>query len=302
MDQPKVERTLRLMRLMSGNVYYTVEQLAKKLDTSYRSIYRYIDTFKECGFAVEKLPGSVYRLISMPSGYRDLKKLVYFSEEEARIVANLIEGLDETNTLKSNLYKKLTAIYDSTSIKEYTGSAKNASNVQSLGNAMADRKQVTLHDYASASSSTVKDRVVEPFEFTNNHIDIWAYDVEKKAIRLFKIARIGWVDILPQDWQYESEHKKGYLDAFRMQSFTQTRVRMELSMRAKNLLCEEFPLAEPDIKEVDGKYIFDTMVSRMEGVGRFVMGLAKDIKIIDSPELEAYIKEFVTYIIHKARD
>lgn len=30
----------------------------------------------------------------------------------------------------------------------------------------------------------------------------------------------------------------------------------------------------------------------MKGVGRFVIGLADDIEVLDSPELAAYIKEF----------
>ena len=293
MEQPRVERTLRLMRLMSGNAYLTVEQLARRLDTSTRSIYRYIDTFKTCGFAVEKIDDSIYRLISMPSGYKDLQKLVYFSEEEARVLTYLIESLDETNSLKSSLYRKLCAVCDTKSIKEYSGTSKNAANVQALGNAMKDRKTVILKDYSSSSSGTVRDRVVEPFEFTNNHIDIWAYDCEKKDVRLFKIARIGWVDILPIDWQHEDEHDKGYLDAFRMQGKTQTHVRLEMTLRAKNLLCEEFPLAEPDITEKDGKYILDTKVSKMEGVGRFVIGLMGDIRVLDSPELVAYINDYI---------
>ena len=277
------------MRLMSGNVYLTVEQLAKRLDTSTRSIYRYIDTFKTCGFAVEKIDDSIYRLISMPSGYKDLQKLVYFSEEEARVLTYLIESLDETNSLKSSLYRKLCAVCDTKSIKEYSGTSKNAANVQALGNAMKDRKTVILKDYSSSSSGTVRDRVVEPFEFTNNHIDIWAYDCEKKDVRLFKIARIGWVDILPIDWQHGDEHDKGYLDAFRMQGKAQTHVRLEMTLRARNLLCEEFPLAIPDVTEKDGKFIFDSMVTHREGVGRFVIGLAADVKIIDSPELEEYV-------------
>ena len=293
MEQPRVERTLRLMRLMSGNAYLTVEQLAKRLDTSTRSIYRYIDTFKTCGFAVEKIDDSIYRLISMPTGYKDLQKLVYFSEEEARVLTYLIESLDETNSLKSSLYKKLCAVFDTKSIKEYSGTSKNAANVQALGNAMKDRKTVILKDYSSSSSGTVRDRVVEPFEFTNNHINVWAYDCEKKDVRLFKIARIGWVDILPIDWQHEDEHDKGYLDAFRMQGKTQTHVRLEMTLRAKNLLCEEFPLAEPDITEKDGKYILDTKVSKMEGVGRFVIGLMGDIRVLDSPELVAYINDYI---------
>ena len=293
MEQPRVERTLRLMRLMSGNAYLTVEQLAKRLDTSTRSIYRYIDTFKTSGFAVEKIDDSIYRLISMPSGYKDLQKLVYFSEEEARVLTYLIESLDETNSLKSSLYRKLCAVCDTKSIKEYSGTSKNAANVQALGNAMKDRKTVILKDYSSSSSGTVRDRVVEPFEFTNNHIDIWAYDCEKKDVRLFKIARIGWVDILPIDWQHEDEHDKGYLDAFRMQGKTQTHVRLEMTLRARNLLCEEFPLAIPDVTEKDGKYILDTKVSKMEGVGRFVIGLMGDIRVLDSPELVAYINDYI---------
>ena len=293
MEQPRVERTLRLMRLMSGNAYLTVEQLARRLDTSTRSIYRYIDTFKTCGFAVEKIDDSIYRLISMPSGYKDLQKLVYFSEEEARVLTYLIESLDETNSLKSSLYRKLCAVCVTKSIKEYSGTSKNAANVQALGNAMKDRKTVILKDYSSSSSGTVRDRVVEPFEFTNNHIDIWAYDCEKKDVRLFKIARIGWVDILPIDWQHGDEHDKGYLDAFRMQGKTQTHVRLEMTLRARNLLCEEFPLAIPDVTEKDGKYILDTKVSKMEGVGRFVIGLMGDIRVLDSPELVAYINDYI---------
>lgn len=188
MEQPRVERTLRLMRLMSGNAYLTVNQLASRT----RSIYRYIDSLKTCGFAVEMVGNSIYLLISMPTGYKDLQKLVYFSEEEARVLTYLIESLDETNSLKSSLYKKLCAVCDTKSIKEYSGSSKNAANVQALGNAMKDHNTVILKDYASASSDTVRDRIVEPFEFTNHHIDIWAYDCEKKSVRLFKIARISW--------------------------------------------------------------------------------------------------------------
>ena len=70
------------------------------------------------------------------------------------------------------------------------------------------------------------------------------------------------------------------------------RVRLEMPLRDRNLLCEEFPLAIPDVTEKDGKFIFDSMVSHMEGVGRFVIGLAADVKILDSPELEEYVRSY----------
>lgn len=61
MDQPKIERMLRLMKMMSGNINYTVEELGDKLGISYRSIYRYIDTFKASGFVVKKLQKNIYK-------------------------------------------------------------------------------------------------------------------------------------------------------------------------------------------------------------------------------------------------
>ncbi len=293
MEQPRIERVLRLMHLMSGNVYYTIDELADKLETSYRSIYRYIDTFKTVGFTVEKINGNIYRLVKMPSQAKDLSKLIYFSEEEGRLICFLIENLDSTNTLKATLYKKLAAIYDLTSINEFTGSKSNATTIENLRNAIDTKKKVLLKNYASANSGDVRDRLVEPYGFTNNHLDVWVYDLEKKQNRIYKIPRIESVEILPEDWEFESLHKRGLTDAFRMQSDHQTHVRLELSMRARNLLVEEFPLAEPDIHEEDGRWFFDGMVSAMEGVGRFCIGLVRDVKVIESDELKQYISDYV---------
>ena len=294
MDQPRIERVFRLMRLMTGNVYFTVDELAEKLETSYRSIYRYIDTFKELGFVVEKINGNIYRLVKAPSSFKDLSKLVYFSDEEAKILCNLIEGLDSTHALKASLYKKLAAIYDLTSINEFKGSKFNAGCIQAIRNAMDEKKKVVLKNYASANSGEVRDRIVEPFAFTNNHIDIWAFDTEKMENRIFKIPRIEWVDILSEDWDYESEHHRKAIDAFRMSyDGDGIPVKLELSLRAKNLLVEEFPLAESGVRLEDGKWFYEGRVGHLEGIGRFCIGLAADVKVIDTPELTDYIKQFV---------
>ena len=274
------------MRLMTGNAYFTVEELADKLDTTYRSIYRYIDTFRELGFAVEKIHGNVYRIVKYPSVYKDLEKLVYFSDEEARVVCGLIEGLDSSHALKAALYKKLAAIYDITSINEFKGSKSNAACIQ--------HRQVVLKNYASSHSGEIRDRLVEPFGFTNNHLDVWAYDVEKGDCRLFKIPRIEWVDVLSSGWTYEEKHHRKKIDDFRMSYDGEgTRVRLELSLRAKNLLVEEFPTAWSCIMEADGKWYYEGIVGPLEGVGRFCIGLAGDVKVLEGKELKEYISEFV---------
>ena len=294
MEQPKIERLLRLMKMMSGNTNFTVDELAERLGISYRSIYRYIDTFKESGFVVEKLHSNVYKLGKMPKSYVDLKRLIYFSEEEAYIINSLINSLDNTNALKTNLLKKLSAVYNSTSIANYTCNKESALSIESLGEAIKDRKKVILKNYESGNSHKVSDRLVEPFEFTTNMIDVWCYDLEKKENKVFKISRIGEVRVLKEDWSEEDAHRKSITDCFRMSGFEQTPVKLEMGIMAKNLLLEEYPLAEKDLKKEGDRWILETMVSDMAGVGRFVIGLAHDIKVIDSPELVEYIRLFVT--------
>lgn len=282
------------MKMMSGNTNFTVDELAERLGISYRSIYRYIDTFKESGFVVEKLHSNVYKLGKMPKSYVDLKRLIYFSEEEAYIINSLINSLDNTNALKTNLLKKLSAVYNSTSIANYTCNKESALSIESLGEAIKDRKKVILKNYESGNSHKVSDRLVEPFEFTTNMIDVWCYDLEKKENKVFKISRIGEVRVLEEEWSEEEAHRKSITDCFRMSGFEQTPVKLEMGIMAKNLLLEEYPLAEKDLKKEGDRWILETMVSDMAGVGRFVIGLAHDIKVIDSPELVEYIRLFVT--------
>ena len=40
-------------------------------------------------------------------------------------------------------------------------------------------------------------------------------------------------------------------------------------------------------------WYFDTEVYQMEGIGRFYLGLANHIKILQAPELEQYVAAFV---------
>ena len=285
--------------MMSGNNTYTIEELAQKLDLSYRSVYRYIDTFKASGFTVIKVRSNVYRIGKMPRSYVDMDKLIYFSEEEAYLINSMINGLHNTNQLKSGLMKKLSAIYSCTSIANYVHSEETSANIKNLGQAIREKKKVILKAYESANSQEVSDRFIEPFEFTTNCIDIWGYDLEKKECRVFKISRISSVVVLEDYWTNEDKHQKSKTDCFRMSSFEQTPVKLELSLRAKNLLLEEYPLAQADLKEIDGKWILDTMVSNMAGVGRFVIGLADEVKIIDSPALVEYIKAFTNNYLNK---
>lgn len=290
---------LRLMKLLIGNVSRTIDQVAKEMGITPRTVYRYIDDIREAGFVVNKLYGNVYAMGKVGRGLSDFNRLIYFTEEEAYITAKLIEDIDNNNVLKRDLQRKLASVYDSTSIANYIDNTANAANVEALADAIKRKKQVVLKQYESAHSNESKDRLVEPIEFTANMIDIWAYDVDNGDNRVFKVARIHEVEVTDTGWEFASKHKAIKPDVFRMVGNLNEKIVLQLNTRANSLLLEEFPLAEKDLKREDGKWLLKTTIHSLEGAGRFVIGLAADIKILKGKKLLDYIKNYDKKYVQK---
>lgn len=293
MDQPKLERLLRLMKLLTANTTYNVDQLAERLQMSRRTVYRYIDTFREAGFVIKK-SGDCIRLDKESPHFKDISQLVHFTEEEAVILKRAIENIDDTNALKQNLKRKLYSVYDNKTLADTVVRGKNAPNVHTLLEAIESQRQVVLYAYQSAHGAAVRDRRVEPFAFTTNYVQVWCYDPEDGTCKLFKTSRIGSVALTRTPWQHATSHELGFIDIFRMHGKERRRVQLELGILSYNLLTEEYPLAEKDIHQIgNGRWLLDTEVAGYAGVGRFTVGLLDDIRIIDSPELKQYISEYL---------
>lgn len=286
-----MERMLRLMKLLSGNVNYTIAELGDKLEMSPRTVYRYLDTFKSAGFAVTKLRGDVYKLAKMPKDAVEIDRLIYFSEEEAYLVNSLIDQLVPTNSLKANLKEKLSAIYSATSIADYVDRRSNAAHVEALGKAIETRRQVLLKDYESGHSHTIRDRRIEPYGFTSDYIDVLGYDLEDGGNKTFKISRIGEVEVLDTEWNAEGSHRPQKMDIFRISGDSPIHIRLKLSFMAKNLLVEEYPLAARDLRRSGSDWILETDLYGLRGAGRFVAGLLPEIEILEGDALRAYLKE-----------
>lgn len=294
MDQPKLERLLRLMKLLTANNRYTVPQIADRLEMSQRTVYRYIDTFREAGFVIKRTDDHV-RIDRASPYFRDISELVHFTEEEAYILKSAIESIDENNLLKQNLKQKLYTVYDYKVLAECVTHGRQAECIDRLTDAIRQRRQVRLCDYCSAHGATIRDRVVEPFAFTTNYVQLWAYEPELGENRLFKVARIGMVELLTEEWLQEAEHRAGFMDLFRISSFGQLPVRLRLGLRAASLLREEFPLAERELQRLSQtEWLLETTVCGYEGVGRFVLGLLDDIRVEGPPEFVTYLKRRLT--------
>lgn len=292
MDQPKLERLLRLMKMLTANTTYTVDDLAERLDISRRTVYRYVDTFRAAGFVIRK-SGDCIRLDKESPHFKDISQLVHFTEEEALILKRAIESVDDTNVLKQNLKRKLYSIYDNKTLADTVVRGRTAGNVHALIEAVGEKRQALLKGYRSSHGGRVSDRRVEPFAFTTNYVQIWCYDLDSCTCKSFKTARIGQVELLDEPWRHEADHREGFTDIFRMNGQRRLPVRLELGIRACNLLTEEYPLAERDLAAVaPGRWLLQTEVADYAGVGRFVAGLLDDIRILEPQGLVEYLEAY----------
>jgi predicted DNA-binding transcriptional regulator YafY len=179
--------------------------------------------------------------------------------------------------------------------KMFTNKDKAAA-ISRLQHACTQKRCVILHQYASNNGGQVTDRHVEAYDIRPEDGLLICYDIDKSDTRVFNINRIGYVEILENEpWQYTANHKKVNVDLFHMTGDTTTRISLQLDLMAKNLLVEEFPKAKESVTGQKGDeniWYFDTDVCRLEGIGRFYIGLANHITILEGEPLKQYAAEY----------
>ena len=280
------------MELLSSNVDYTIQELMDRLETSRRSVFRYIDSLKLAGFTMKKKGTSVHKLLTNSCHKIELSQLIHLSDEEAYLLHNLLGALTSDCQVAINLEKKLTALFDATSVTEIIGNKVAGENIMRLRQAIDEKKQVTLVGYESGNTMSISDRLVEPIKFSTNYNDVYAYEVSTGITKVFKISRISQVEVSLTDWQHEDKHVKIETDCFRMAGKEDIPITLKMTLKAKNLLIEEYPLSSKYISYDGYTWWFKGNVKDLHGVGRFVIGLADQIKIIDSNELYEYVRQF----------
>jgi proteasome accessory factor C len=298
-DQAKFQKMLEVLLLLDCQYGRTITELSERFEISQRTVYRYLDTFKQVGFVIENTNG-YFKIDKENTTVQEISHLLHFSEEEAFILSKAIHSIEDTDEFKSKLVKKLYSLYDFDRVIHAISKKEESENIYTLLQAIKQQKQVVLQSYKSGNSKNIRDRIVEPIDFTINYTGVWCYDTEDGVNKVFKASRIKHVQLLESFYNYKPKHKKGIIDIFRMQSFEPIAIILELSLVAYNLIIEEYPLSEKYISKVtDNLYRLECEVGNLMGVGRFVLGLPGEIQIIASEALKQYVQErhqlFSTY-------
>lgn len=288
-EQPRFERLLRLLLMLSEGQRYTLDEMAGRLETTPRTVYRYLDTLRSTGFIIQKQDGRFS--VDKESPYlQSIGDLLHFTPEESWILNKAILALDDEIPIKQNLARKLYALYDLKGLPYPIVKRENSERIITLIRAIEQKHQVQLLGYQSANSMTVADRLVEPFSFTLNYGYIWCFEVETGVNKLFKSARIEKVHDTGLPWQCETLHSVLPTDIFRISGSEKTQVILRLTMRAASLLTEEYPQSEEFIHpDSDSGFLFDGWVANFEGIGRFVLGLPGEIEVLEPESFRKYL-------------
>ncbi len=290
MVQAKLRKMLEMLIMLNSKYGRTKKGLAEHFEISQKTVGRYFDTFRDAGFILEKTD-NYWKINIKESNFKDLSQLLHFSQEESLILRNAINSMNAPQSILDELSQKLYSIYNFDRVATPLIKTDKERKIKIIEDSIKNNKQIYLNNYQSSNSSNKKDRLVEAFDFTHNYRSLWAYDCESKKCKMFVLSRIHSIELTERDWKYKKYHKKQIPDIFRMTGENSFPIKLELSLRAKNLLIEEYPLAEEHIIEKsNNKFILETQIYSMEGVGRFIKGLLEEIEIIEPKELKDKIE------------
>ena len=295
MELDKFDRQLRLLLMLTQHRNLTVDDVSRQLSMSRRSIYRYIDSYKQMGFIVVK-EGPRYHIDPESPFFKQSTSYIHFTEDEAMTINQVLNSVYDNSPQVRHLREKLSSLYDYKVLSKHGVDEHIAQNLAALFEAVKTERMVVLRDYASPNSAQTSDRIVEPYLFVSENSEVRCYEIKTGQNKTFKLSRIRKVEPLDLLWSHKNEHAEYFTDLFHFSGEERFPVTLILGQLSMSLLVEEYPGASALLEQQeDGRFLLKTEVCSYKGIGRFVMGLIDDIEVVDSPE-------FVDYLRGKAKD
>ena len=291
-NQNRIYRLFQLINYLKARPAKSVRSIETFLDTSERTVYRYLDLLTNLGFNIEKDSNNKI-FIGVSSSIDHIP----FTPQEVDYLKKLILSTGKKNQLAQSVLQKVRQSSEVQLVAESIFNAHLAKIVEQISVAIIEGKQLIIKGYSSANSQSVTDRLIEPICFTDNYNAICAFEIKTKLNKYFNIERIGSIEVLETPMKHEALHEFYKPDIFGFQGKSiKKEIELQMSMRAYLLLKEEYPMSAAFIKlsPDTGKYYFKARVVSFKAPGRFVMGILEEVQVLGSIEFIAYIKRIIS--------
>ena len=289
-NQHKILRVLQLISLLKKEPAKSIRFLSGILESTDRTVYRYLDLVKELGFELQKDQNNKFLII----GNNDYET-VSFSNEEASLLRDLVLSTGKESKLKDTLLKKIylqseLAIQGNQILRANIGKM-----VTKINTAIKENKRVLLKSYHSINSQKISDRVIEPISLTDNYNSICGFEIETKTNKYYNLERITEVILLNEQQEFQKLHQLDKMDVFGFSKLNGKRFRVELTLTLKAyiLLKEEYPKIEKHIKKDKSSEVYNLKieVNNPKPITRFILGLKEDIAVTGSKSFLKHLSE-----------
>ena len=287
-EQQRLLRLLKLISLLSSPLRRSAKQYADLLEVNKTTVYRYFQTIEEAGYTIHVDEEKRHYLdrTTVRRQHPDL----YFNEEEAQVLGDLVRSYD--SPLQQDLLNK---IYTHSNLPEIANSladAQQSVRYRTLKEAIDEEKQVVLQQYVSVNSQEVRDRRVEPVGFLHRDVILEAFDVEKQAMRHFRLERIGEVKRSNTSFQHRSQHQNRATDPFRVADLEPVAVTLLMTPTAAQQMKELYPATGAYLHDKDQQVVFQAEVnSQFKLLDRLLLSLCDEVSIQEPPALKAHLEE-----------
>lgn len=282
-NQNKLYRLLKLIALLKQEPPKSVNYISNYLESSHRTVYRYLELLQNVGFNVEVDKFKKYSIQD-----NQLMAPSHFNKEELDFLKQLLLTTGRSNKLSQSIVHKLSLNSDIELINHDIYNAKLSRLISLINTAIHTNKQILVKQYQSINSQKVSDRLLEPIKFTSNYHSLCAFEIDKQQNKFFNIERMGDVVLTEEPQCHEHLHQFSKPDVFGFSKNDKTyQVSLALNLKAKLLLTEEYPLTKPFIhKKAKNKFFFNTTINNPKPLLRFYQGLKEDIEVSQGTEVD----------------
>lgn len=281
----------------------TVNQLSEATGASRATLYRDLRLLREVGAPVitERINGEVrYKLLGQSYPPLLPTSMQVAALHFARRMMSPLAGtrlVAEFDMLLARFSPALTAEPLTSERVSLRPPAANARRycVKAVDQAIQDGKRIVF-SYQSVNQSTSRIRRADPISlrFHDGQLYLIAHDIERQALRTFKLARVRDIEILEQPASPHPEYDENTLFAYSAKVWTGAPVHVTVRLSAHVArFAGEWPLAPTQTLEPqrDGSVIVHAQVAGTVEAMRWVLRWGDSAEAIAPQELRLAVRE-----------
>lgn len=288
----KNNRLFGIIYLLLTNKSMTAAELAAYFEVSTRTIYRDIDALSECHIPVYMSKGKNGG-IRLLDNYK-LDKTLLSDEEQKQILFSL-QGINKLQIDNASAYEKLKQIFSKqdndwfeVDFSVWSKSDSHQKSFEQLKAAIINQQRITFSYFSTFGEYT--HRKAEPYKlcFKHNAWYLYAYDIDKQAIRFFKIMRMK--DITTTNEIFERRALTALSQKIDNPKYAPKPVQLRLLIKKQQAyrVYDEFDEAMITTNS-SGDFIIDVEFPESDWIYGFILSFGSDATVLAPQSIKAEI-------------